>query len=1275
MRRSYLRYCCVLVLLSMLLGMFPLPAVSAEGVFSYLIAEGEVIITGYTGEEETVTVPAELEGFPVTTIGEFAFESGGMKELILPESIRVLEDGAFYDCAALERVTLGGGIAYIGEVAFADCVRLQEVHLPAALEVLGLQAFSGCDSLAVLTVGEGCETYSSAGNCIIETATGALLAGCGTSVIPDDGSVTVIAPYAFSCVRSLTALTIPKSVTEIGEGAFERTGLSVLAIPAEVIKVGKYILHGTALSALYCGAKARPVGWDKKWDSGVSVAPIWGYDESCSHAKRREDTVAPTCTQDGTKKIVCASCESLLSVEILPATGHTEKTETVESSCDKAGYTRVVCTVCKKELSRESLPLSEEHGELRTEAATASCTREGYINQVCTRCNRVVSSVAIPPRGHQEKTETVQPTCIKAGYTRVICTSCHKELSRREIPATGVHSDLRTETTPPTCTADGVEKQICKVCGAVEATKVLPATGHTEKTETVLPTCAADGYTRVICTVCGEELSRTELPKTEEHPSFEETTIPPTCRLDGVKQQACTLCGTVVSAETIPATGHTEKTETVSPTCGAAGYTRVICTVCGEELSRTELPATGEHPSFKTETVPPTCTGEGYEKKTCTLCGKEISLVVLPAAGHTEQTETVAPTCGAAGYTRVTCTVCGEELSYAELPKTQEHPSFKTETVPPTCTGEGYEKKTCTLCGKETSVVVLPATGHQSKTETVAPTCRKAGYLSVTCTVCGVQESYTILLATGHSYGEDGNCRTCGIPTADPWSEFLYSTDAAVGVTILGYVGTDDTVVIPANVLGLAVVKIGDGAFEGSSIKSIVLPHTIKEIGKFAFEGCSSLTEIILPDGVKLIDQGAFMDCTSLAAVYLPEGVETISYAAFAGCEGLSAVTLPASLRELASGAFYGCTALTHLAVRAGNEIYRSAENCILEISTGTLLMGCKTSVIPTDGSVKAIAEGAFDGVSGLQVLYLPEGITSIGAYAFRGTSLNALLIPGTVTEVGRYILFDTPAQQVYCPCEERPLSWHPNWIAGSEAEVIVYTEACPHEERILSREIPSGCLTVGCEFYCCSACGMLLRTVKNPPLGHTYSNGICKTCRLPKGLELELADGAYHVVGYSGTLSVVVIPEAVDGIPILSVRADAFSGNATVTKVYLPASILFVDENAFAGCSNLTELLCGRAYAPSTWDESWAWGFGGTVSWCQDPPENKKILYGDVNCDGKITVLDYGALKRYVMGTFQLTPDGILAADVNGDGRINAIDYARVKGHVLRTFQINQDR
>lgn len=1196
MRRSYLRYCCILVLLSMLLGMFPLPAVSAEGVFSYLIAEGEVIITGYTGEEETVTVPAELEGLPVTTVGELAFESAGMKELILPESIRVLEDGAFYDCAALERVTLGG-IAYIGEVAFADCVRLQEVHLPATLEVLGLQAFSGCDSLAVLTVGEGCETYSSAGNCIIETATGALLAGCGTSVIPDDGSVTVIAPYAFSCVRSLTALTIPKSVTEIGEGAFERTGLSVLAIPAEVTKVGKYILHGTALSALYCGAKARPVGWDKKWDSGVSVAPIWGYDESCSHTDCREDTVAPTCTQDGTKKIVCASCESLLSVETLPATGHTEKTETVESSCDKAGYTRVVCTVCKKELSRESLPLSEEHGELRTEAATASCTREGYINQVCTRCNRVVSSVAIPPRGHQEKTETVQPTCIKAGYTRVICTACHKELSRTEIPATGVHSDLRTETTPPTCTADGVEKQICKVCGAVEATKVLPATGHTEKTETVLPTCAADGYTRVICTVCGEELSRTELPKTEDHPSFEETTIPPTCTVDGVKQQACTLCGTVVSAETIPATGHTEKTETVSPTCGAAGYTRVICTVCGEELSRTELPATGEHPSFK------------------------------------------------------------------------------TETVPPTCTGEGYEKKTCTLCGKETSLVVLPATGHQSKTETVAPTCRKTGYLSVTCTVCGVQESYTILLATGHSYGEDGNCRTCGIPTADPWSEFLYSTDAAVGVTILGYVGTDDTVVIPANVLGLAVVKIGDGAFEGSSIKSIVLPHTIKEIGKFAFEGCSSLTEIILPDGVKLIDQGAFMDCTSLAAVYLPEGLECISYAAFAGCEGLSAVTLPASLRELASGAFYGCTALSHLAVWAGNETYRSAENCILEISTGTLLMGCKTSVIPTDGSVKAIAEGAFDGVSGLQVLYLPEGITSIGAYAFRGTSLNALLIPGTVTEVGRYILFDTPAQQVYCPYEERPVSWHPNWIAGCEAELLVYTESCPHEERILSREIPSGCFTVGCEFYCCGVCGMLLQTVKNPPLGHTYSNGICKTCRLPKGLELELADGAYHVVGYSGTLSVVVIPEAVDGIPILSVRADAFSGNATVTKVYLPASILFVDENAFAGCSNLTELLCGRAYAPSTWDESWAWGFGGTVSWCQDPPENKKILYGDVNCDGKITVLDYGALKRYVMGTFQLTPDGILAADVNGDGRINAIDYARVKGHVLRTFQINQNR
>ena len=71
-----------------------------------------------------------------------------------------------------------------------------------------------------LTVAEGNIVYHSAGNCIIETASKTLIAGCKASVIPSDGSVTSIAEDAFSYCRSLTSITIPSSITSIGKYAF-----------------------------------------------------------------------------------------------------------------------------------------------------------------------------------------------------------------------------------------------------------------------------------------------------------------------------------------------------------------------------------------------------------------------------------------------------------------------------------------------------------------------------------------------------------------------------------------------------------------------------------------------------------------------------------------------------------------------------------------------------------------------------------------------------------------------------------------------------------------------------------------------------------------------------------------------------------------------------------------------------------------------------------------------------------------------------------------------
>ena len=82
---------------------------------------------------------------------------------------------------------------------------------------------------------------------------------------------------------------------------------------------------------------------------------------------------------------------------------------------------------------------------------------------------------------------------------------------------------------------------------------------------------------------------------------------------------------------------------------------------------------------------------------------------------------------------------------------------------------------------------------------------------------------------------------------------------------------------VPSNVETVVLKEIETvpaNAFYGcTSIKKIVLPESVTEIGEGAFSGCTSLTSVNIPKGVKAIGDGAFKNCTSLKKITLPKGV------------------------------------------------------------------------------------------------------------------------------------------------------------------------------------------------------------------------------------------------------------------------------------------------------------------------------------------------------------------------------------------------------------------
>ena len=120
----------------------------AEGVddFTYeAFDEGTVLITGYTGTEETVYVPNTIYGNKVLGIANYAFFGcENLKSITISSEIEVVGEYAFSQCTNLTDVNLGTGMLELGSYAFEGCYSLKRIAVSDVLAVVGEGAFNGC---------------------------------------------------------------------------------------------------------------------------------------------------------------------------------------------------------------------------------------------------------------------------------------------------------------------------------------------------------------------------------------------------------------------------------------------------------------------------------------------------------------------------------------------------------------------------------------------------------------------------------------------------------------------------------------------------------------------------------------------------------------------------------------------------------------------------------------------------------------------------------------------------------------------------------------------------------------------------------------------------------------------------------------------------------------------------------------------------------------------------------------------------------------------------
>ena len=376
-------------------------------------------------------------------------------------------------------------------------------------------------------------------------------------------------------------------------------------------------------------------------------------------------------------------------------------------------------------------------------------------------------------------------------------------------------------------------------------------------------------------------------------------------------------------------------------------------------------------------------------------------------------------------------------------------------------------------------------------------------------------------------------------------SDYTYNALDDGTIEITGYSGSAENIVIPAQIDGKSVTRIGNNAFEKSSAKEIVIPYSVTEIGSQAFSGCGKLTGVSIPNSVTTIRDRAFFDCNSLASITIPDSVTDIELQAFCNCTSLKSVTIPASVTDIGDEAFGYYSDID------GSEIKKvdgfkinyvkntyghyyatkngfSDEDCLLtiELNDGTLEISkyvgnSATYEIPgeIDGKkVIRIGNSAFIDCTELTSVTIPDGVTDIRWRAFYNcVSLKSVTIPKSVTYIDSYAF---------------------GYYYDSDS--------------FATKKID----------------GFKINYVKNT-YGHMYAlkNGFTDEACL---LTHELYNGTLEITEYVGNSATCVIPSEIDGKRVTQIGYDAFNDCTELTSITIPDGVTIIGNSAFSDCTSL---------------------------------------------------------------------------------------------------------
>ncbi len=1154
------------------LAAFTIPSgvtVIDSGVFSGCSSLAKLIVPASV---QTVTYQAFSGCTALKTAGPagggYDFEFGWTADI---------PDHAFSYCAWLTGVTLPSALKTIGNNAFDCCTGLASVNLPSGLTSLGNYAFLGCSSLSNVTVPASVTSFGTRCfyGCPLDTA-----GPTGGGYNYEFGWTAEIPANAFSDCNLLGSAVIPEGVTSIGVSAFARSGLAYIVIPTTVTSIGSSAFDWASplTDVFYRGS-------EQQW-SCINISSYYNSRllSATRHYFCRSSDELPYLSwalkEDGTIAITGFS-DSLPAELQLPG------------AIDRVDVTEIAASAFENAVGLETVSVPASVSAIG-DRAFAGCTGLSTVSlpgaltalgsEVFSGCS-ALTEISIPYTvtsigdGAFEGCSALAGISFPSSLTSIgdgAFSGCCS-LSSVTIPGgvttvgnafagcTGLANVVLSEG------VTSIEAGAFAGCSALAGIS-FPSTltsigdgafsGCNALTEVTVPGgvttigTAFAGCTGLTSVVLSEGVTSIEAGAFAGCASLAGISLPST--LTSIGDGAFSGCNALTEV-TVPG----GVTTIGNAFAGCTGLTNVVLS---DGVTAIGAYAFRDCTGLVGITIPDTVTsiGEGAFSGCSALTD-----ITLPS-GLTVIADSLFSGCGA-----LTSITIPDGVTSIGAYAFCNCVGLTSLVIPASVTSIGeYAFSGCTGLVSLTFPGQPPVFGDQAL----------AGTTVIIFRAPDVPWPDDVLAQAGGQVTVQIGGAFCGPSVA--WSLSDEGTLTLIGAgAMFDYAAPEETPWFSRRSeilkleIGSGITTLGSYAFAGcGQLKSIAFSDGLISIGGHAFEGCAALKNLrLMPASLRTVGDYAFAQCTALTMAYLPDGLTSIGERAFNGCSALNHVYFPVSV-TMGTGAFAGCVAVYNIVLLPGTGVMKdyTAESwelasmpwfsteslqCYVTVSEGIENIGdyafftsnIRRIILPS--TLRRIGQYAFAKCSHMLSPELPDGLESIGAYAFYNIVESAvgteLIVPDSVGSIGEYAFAKSAFVSVVLPSGLTQIS-----------DGLFYD----YQGAGLRVSIPSSVQTIGENaFYHAPITGALLLPEGLSSIGpYAFSQSAVASINLPTTLA---ALGA-HAFDRAVLLSSITIPRSLQEIPTC-----AFLYCTRLKSVYFAGLDCSVGTYAFDCCSALSDV------------------------------------------------------------------------------------------------------